>query len=143
MPERSRSTSRTDARLPDAELEVLAALWRHGSATARQIREALHRHRPMAHGSVLTLLGRLQTKGLVARRKGPVGKAFVYQPTRSAAPTYRRIVKDLVQRIFGGNSIALVTSLFESKPPTPHELDALQSLLDQLRTQRSKQEKRS
>jgi len=137
MPGQTRKNSRTkpatNQRLPDAELDVLACLWRRGKATAREVREALARYRPMAHGSVATLLGRLRAKELVTRQKGPVGKAFIYKPTRRPGPGYRRAVGDLLQRIFGGNSMALVASLFETKPPTPGELETLQELLDQFR----------
>ena len=128
-----------EERLPDAELDVLACLWRHGEATARQVREALDHYRPMAHGSVATLLGRLQAKGLVSREKGPVGKAFVYTPTLQPRSGYRRVVRELLQRIFGGNSVALVTSLFETQPPTAAELEDLQRLLDELRKKRADQ----
>ncbi len=142
MPGQTRRNSRTkpttNERLPDAELDVLACLWRRGKATAREVREALERYRPMAHGSVATLLGRLRTKGLVARQKGPVGKAFIYKPTRHPGPGYRRAVGDLLQRIFGGNSMALAASLFETTPPTPGELEALQGLLDQFRENASR-----
>ena len=140
---KEKKASRPDQNLPPAELEILACLWQRDEATARQLRDALHRYRPMAHGSVLSLLGRLENKGLVARRKGPVGKAFVYSPTRSPGPTYRRLVKDLAQRVFGGNGVALVVSLFESKPPDADELDELQRLLDQLRAKQRSKEKRS
>jgi predicted transcriptional regulator len=44
----------------------------------------------MAHGSVLTLLGRLERRGLVARKKGPSGKAFVYMPTGRHTAALRR-----------------------------------------------------
>lgn len=122
-----------EPRLPDAELEVLACLWREGAATARQVREAIADHRPMAHGSAVTLLGRLMAKGLVSREKGPVGKAFVYRPTGPPQPTYRRVVRDTADRVFGGSTFALVHSLFETRPPDPTELDQLQELLDRLR----------
>jgi BlaI family penicillinase repressor len=128
-------TTVREERLPDAELEVLACLWRNGETTAREVREAMQHYRPMTHGSVATLLSRLQAKGLVARRKGPVGKAYVYKATRRPGPAYRRVVKDILERIFGGSSVALVNSLFETQPPTPDELDALQELLDELREQ--------
>jgi predicted transcriptional regulator len=122
-----------EERLPDAELEVMACLWRLREATARQLREAMSAYRPMAHASMVTLLGRLEAKGLVRRAKGPVGKAFVYTPTGRPGKTYRRVVGDVLQRIFGGNGLALVTSLFETKPPTPAEVEQLQRLLDELR----------
>ncbi len=129
----SKGTAGGNHRLPGAELEVLACLWRHGEATARKVRETMHGYRPMAHGSVATLLGRLQEKGLVAREKGPVGKAYIYKPTRRAGAGYRRVIRDVLQRIFGGSSVALVTSLFETQPPTQKELEELQALLDHLR----------
>ncbi len=140
MVQKTRGSAAAAEALPDAELEVLACLWRLGEGTARQVRETMHGYRPMAHGSVVTLLTRLQAKGLVAREKGPVGKAFVYKPRRRPGPTYRGLVKDFLQRIFGGNGVALVASLFESTPPTRDQLDELQRLLDELRQKAGKKE---
>lgn len=125
-----------DPHVPDAELDVLAELHRRGQATARTIREALDPYRPMAHGSVVTLLGRLEKKGLVTRHKGPVGKAFVYEPARRLSATFRPVLKKLVQRVFGGDSVALVASLFETKPPTTRELEELQRLVADLRAKK-------
>ena len=137
MPKKPRRTSRAAgpaaAPLPDAELEVLACLWQLGQATARQIRERMHDYRPMAHGSVMSLLKRLATKGWVTREKGPVGKAFVYRAARCPGPTHRRILGNLVRRVFGGNGVAMVSTLFDTKPPTENELAQLQQLLDELR----------
>ncbi len=129
-----------DERLPDAELDVMACLWQLREATARELREAMTGYRPMAHTSMVTLLGRLEAKGLVKRAKGPVGKAFVYVPTRRPGQTYRRVIADVLQRIFGGNGPALVASLFETQPPTPAELVELQKLLDGLRTKNKSKE---
>lgn len=130
----------SEERLPDAELEVMACLWQLREATARQLREEMMSYRPMAHTSVVTLLGRLEAKGLVKRAKGPVGKAFVYKPLRRPGKTYRRVIGDVLQRIFGGNGPALVASLFETKPPTPAELAELQQLLDRLQQENDPRE---
>ncbi len=118
--------------LPDTEMEVLACLWCDGPATAAEIRQSLARFRPMAHGSVLTLLKRLSEKGLVAREKSGQGKAFVYQPTRRPEPTFRRILRKLTQRVFGGDPVALVAALLESQPPSPDQLRQIRQLLDEL-----------
>ncbi|MFH1743026.1 MAG: BlaI/MecI/CopY family transcriptional regulator [bacterium] len=138
MSDISKKAKGTMPDLPDAELEVMACLWQRGQATARQIRETMEHYRPMAHGSVVTLLKRLEAKTLVAKEKGSVGKAFVYTPTRRPGPTYRRILKNLSQRVFGGNRIALAASLFETQPPTSKELAELEKLLDELRDKTSK-----
>jgi BlaI family penicillinase repressor len=120
-------------KIPAAEMEVLACLHKLSQATAAELREAIRGYRPMSHGSMATLLKRLQAKGLVRREKGQVGKAFVYAPVRRHGHTFRNVIRDLVQRIFHGDSAALVASLFETKPPTREELDRIQQMLDKLR----------
>jgi BlaI family transcriptional regulator, penicillinase repressor len=129
---------RTDRRIPDAELEVLSCLHRRGEATARDIREDLWDQRPMAHGSVLTLLGRLEHRGLVARTARKVGKAHVYEPTRQRGVTVRPVLRRLVDRVFAGNPVDLVASLFETRPPTPSELEAIQHLVREARRNRER-----
>jgi predicted transcriptional regulator len=121
------------ATLPPAEMEVLACLDRLGPATAAQIREALQAYRPMAHGSVVTLLKRLEAKKLVTHRKGSVGKAFLYSARREPKGTFRGVVRNLVQRVFHDDPAALVASLFETKPPSAQELDRIEKMVQELR----------
>jgi BlaI family transcriptional regulator, penicillinase repressor len=125
--------------VPDAEMDVLGVLHHRGSATAREIREDLDPVRPMAHGSVLTLLKRLEARGLVSRAKGPAGKAYVYTATRRQSVTVRPVLDRLVRQVFAGRMSALVASLFETHPPTPAELTEIEALLH---TQRQKKGKR-
>ncbi len=131
-----------EEKLPDAELEVLACIWKRGEATARDIREAMEPYRPMTHGSVVTLLKRLETKNLVKKRKGPVGKAFLFKAARKPNSAYRRLAGKLRDRVFGGDRLALVASLFETGPPTSEEIDDLQKMLDNLRAESPKNAKR-
>jgi BlaI family transcriptional regulator, penicillinase repressor len=123
--------------LPDAELEVLACVQKRGRATVREVREAMLPYRPLSHPSVLTLLTRLEARGFVRREKGDVGKAFVYLPTQQARSTVRHLLKKVVQRVFHGDGVAMVTSLLQSKPPTPDELNRLEQLLRDLRAKRA------
>ena len=126
---------------PDAELDVLAHLWRYQQATAREVREALNSHRPMAHGSVVNLLKRLEARGLVTRSKGQVCKAFVYRPTRSVRPAYQRIIRNMADRVFGGNRMEMVSTLLGAKLPTQDELERLQEMLDKLQNKRRRRRK--
>ena len=119
--------------LPEAELDVLSCILQRRRVTAREIREALAEIRPLAHASVVTLLNRLEQKGLVQKQKGKVGKAFVYQATRKPGVVYRSLVQSMLDRVFAGNGLALVHSLFETQPPNPQELDELQTMLDTIR----------
>ena len=119
--------------LPDAELDVLAALWNQGELTARGVREALAAHRPMTHGATATLLLRLQEKGLVERTGEKEGKAFVYRAAGRPERTIRRRLDDLVDRLFGGDRVGLVSSLFEGRRPTADQVDDLERLVAELK----------
>jgi predicted transcriptional regulator len=126
----------TAARIPEAEGDVLSALYEAGEATARAVREALSRQRPMAHGTVATLLKRLEARGLVTHRKADQGKAFVYHPTQAHARTFGPAVSSLMHRAFGGKPAALVASLFETRPPSAREIDELEALVERFRSGR-------
>ena len=123
-------------KIPDAEADVLGVLFEAEEATARQVREALARKRPMAHGTVVTLLKRLEDRGLVRRRKGDEGKAFLYRPAKEHTRTFGPLVSSLVQRAFGGKPTALVASLFETHAPSAQEIDELEALVERLKKQR-------
>ena len=119
--------------LPEAELDVLSCVLQRGRVTAREIREALTGVRPMAHASVVTLLTRLEGKGLLRKEKADQGKAFVYEATQKPGTVYRSLVGGMLDRVFGGNGLAMAHSLFETQPPNAEEIDQLQALLDQIR----------
>jgi predicted transcriptional regulator len=124
--------------IPAAELEVLACLKRLGTSTARQIRETMLPFRPMAHGSVVTLLTRLEAKNLVTKIKGPVGKAFVYSVTETAGKVHRNALHRFLHRVFGGDSMYLVASIFETKPPDRKQLKQLEQLVADLKAKARK-----
>lgn len=136
----------TEQDLPEAEIDVMSCLWKGGPATAREIRESLENRRPLNHASVCTLLRRLESKGFVSREKSGVGKAFRYQAEIPASGTARRMLDGLLDRLFGGNGVALVASLLESRPPSGDEIDALENLLSDLKkkqtTKRTRRRKR-
>jgi predicted transcriptional regulator len=123
--------------LPEAELELLAFLHTHGEADPGAVREAVRTFRPLSHSSVVTLLRRLEARGLVVRRKAPAGKAFLYRATREAGSTYRSVLARLVKRVFRGDRVSLVSTLFDVRKPTEAEIAELQDLVDRLQAPRS------
>jgi predicted transcriptional regulator len=129
---RSKDAQESEQLLPEAEMEVLAVLHARGEADARDVRAALASFRPMSHASVLTLLGRLEAKELVTRRKAPIGKAFLYSVAKSPKRLYRTLLRRVVTRMFGNDPARLVASLFDAKPPTKDELRQIRELVEEL-----------
>jgi BlaI family penicillinase repressor len=122
-------TPKVKGTLPNAELDVLACLWKDGPTTARNIREMMLKYRPMAHGSVVTLLTRLEAKGYVTREKGPVGKAFIYRTKDRAEGTHKRLAKDMLSRVFNGNLVGMASALFAAQPPNKAEAEEIKGIL--------------
>ena len=124
-------------RIPEAELDVLAVLWRRGPLTAAEIRKNLEERRALSHASVLTLIGRLQERGLVSVEDEKRGKAFVFRAVRPGA-VKGRLIRDFVERVFDGSRLDLVAALLDSKVPTDDELDKLQATLDEFRSRKGR-----
>jgi predicted transcriptional regulator len=131
-PSRPRGAGERAATLPEAELETLAALHELGEAEVREVRARLAAFRALGHASVTTLLRRLEEKGLVRRRRADHGKAFLYSAVPAADVTYGGVVRRLLARVFGGDGVALVSSLFSVSPPDRTEVERLRSLLAEL-----------
>ena len=95
--------------LAPLELECLIVLWPMGEGTVRDIHHVLAASRPRAYTTVMTIMDRLEQKGIVARRK--VGKAFRYQPLLSAEEARLKAVEKIVDGFFQGSREALAEHL--------------------------------
>lgn len=129
--------------IPDAERDVLASLVHLKQATVKELQQALAETRPMQTSSVLTLLNRLEARKLVTRRKADHGKALLFRPTKASGRAWSRMLQTLFEQAFGGNTLAFMTSFFETRKPTAAEIEQLQALLDELKSAAQRQEQQS
>lgn len=100
--------------LAPLELECLSVLWPLGEGTVRDIHGALAASRPRAYTTVMTIMDRLEQKGIVTRRK--VGRAFLYQPRLSAEEARLKAVEKIVEGFFDGSREALAAHLMSRVP---------------------------
>ncbi len=119
------------------ELEVLQVIWQRGPCTVRQVLEELQKAHPRAYTSVMSLLNVMVEKRLLHRKAQ--GKAFVYSAAVQEQPTLRRMVGDLVQRVFRGSPRLLVAHALEQTDPSPRELEEMRRLIDEYRTRQQSQ----
>ena len=122
--------SRTPSPRPtDAELAILRVLWDRGPSTVRQVHEVLGRERPAAYTTALKLLQIMTEKGLVERDDRD--RTHVYRARLSKEQTQRQLVRDLVDRAFGGSASKLVMQALASRRASPDELREIRRLLDE------------
>jgi predicted transcriptional regulator len=115
----------------NAELAILSVLWRRGPSTVRDVHEALGEGRGEAVGytTVLKLLQIMTEKKLVKRDTR--SRTHVYAAAASEATTRDQLLSDLVDRAFGGSSLALVLQALSTTRATPAELEQIRRLLDE------------
>jgi predicted transcriptional regulator len=115
--------------LTRAESEIMTILWSKGEATVHEVVAALPRS--MAYTSALTLLRILEKKGYVRHDAQPDGgRAHVYKPLVQAGNARRHHVRDLVDRLFGGQTEELVVGLLEEEKWSKADLERLRELID-------------
>jgi BlaI family transcriptional regulator, penicillinase repressor len=114
----------------EGELTILKVLWDHGPLTVREIQRILDADKPTGYTTVLKLLQIMTDKELVSRDERV--RPQIYRARYSEEHTQRQLLKDLVQRAFGGSTKALVLQALAAKKSTPEELDAIEKLLDRM-----------
>ena len=113
-----------------AELEILRILWKHQACTVREVQESLERERPTGYTTVLKLLQIMTEKGLVKRDER--ARAHVYVATAAEQQTQQQLVRDLLDRAFGGSATKLVMQALSAGKTSPEELARIRELLDRL-----------
>jgi BlaI family transcriptional regulator, penicillinase repressor len=114
----------------DAELSILRVLWQRGPSTVREIHEIFAAQRPTGYTTVLKLLQIMAGKGLV--RCDRSSRSHVFSVAASEGQTQRQLVRDLLERAFGGSASKLVMRALEAKRASPEELRRIRQLLKEL-----------
>lgn len=109
----------------EAEQAILEVLWDLGEASVREVANRLAQHKPVAYTTVLTMLGILHKKDLVAFRQE--GRAFIYRPTLTKAEVRDRALSNLMAQLFDGSPEALALHLLENHDVDPGKIDALRA----------------
>ena len=118
----------TIRRLPDAELEVMQAIWACEPPVARaDIEEILYKTHPMAMTTLLTLLTRLGEKQFITIEKN--GRRSYYTPCVSQEDYLASQSKTFVDKLCGGNLSTFAAALCSSGL-TKEELAELRDMLE-------------
>lgn len=113
-----------------AELSILHVLWAHGPSTVREVQERLDQQRPTGYTTALKLLQIMTDKGLV--RRDETARAHVYAAQAPQQQTQRRLVRDLLDRAFGGSATKLVLQALSSRKTSRADLARIREMLDRL-----------
>lgn len=114
--------------LTNREWEVMQVFWKRGEITAQEARDELARSGiDRAYTTVATLVRILTEKGFLKQTTSE--RPFLFVPVRSYEEVSRRLLGDLLDRVFEGSREQMLVRLLEQKKLTPKERARLENFL--------------
>lgn len=121
----------------DLELAILKVLWQKSPQTVEAVRAALAESgRPLSHSSVITIMNIMVRKQYLRRTKN--SRAFDYSPLVQGQDVNRRLVDDLINRVFDGSAKSVLLEVLETSDVGPEELAEIRRLIDRKAKERQK-----
>ncbi len=123
--------------LTERELEVMHIFWdlgeEQGEMTAQEVRDRLARNGPnLTYTTVATLVRILHEKGFLEQTHDE--RPFRYRPVRSHRDVSRRLLADVLNRVFRGSREQLILRLIEQRKLTARERSLLEQVLKEERS---------
>ena len=116
----------------EVELQILRILWHSDGATAREVHNGLaaSEARETTYSTTVKMLSVMLEKGLVKRDES--ASPQVYRAASSQKVTQRKMLGDLIEKVYDGSSLSLVLQALSSRKATPDELAEVRRMVDQL-----------
>lgn len=115
-------------KLTPLETLVMGVLWDSAPAAVRDVQQKLHRVKPMAYNTVLTVMRILREKGFLASTRD--GRIDLYRPIVPREQVALRSYRDVLQSFYAGSAGALVSQLLSTEDLSAEELKSLRSEID-------------
>jgi predicted transcriptional regulator len=112
------------------ELEILQILWQRGKSTVRDVHEELNKTTSVGYTSVQKIMQIMFDKSLVTRDEST--QTHIYEAANNAEETQDEVVTDLLDRVFGGSAMNLVSRALSARPVSKKELGKIKKLLEGL-----------
>ena len=99
--------------LTELELEIMKIVWERETSTVRDIYEILRARRQIAYTTVMTMMRILEKKRHL--KVSRADRAHVYRPARPQQRVVGDMVREFIDRVFGGAAEPLVQHLVNDR----------------------------
>jgi predicted transcriptional regulator len=114
--------------LTERELEVMHVFWSRGESTVAGVRDALAESGlERAYTTVATLVRILADKGFLIQMNDE--RPFSYRPAQSYEEVSRKLLRDVLDRVFRGSRELLLVQLMEQRALSAKERALLEEFL--------------
>ena len=121
----------------EGELAILRVLWaRSEPCTVRDVHQSLSLTKDTAYTTVLKMMTIMAEKGLVKRDESE--RSHRYCATNPEPVVQSSLLKDLMQRAFGGSTVQLVQRALDTDSASADELDQISRMIMKAKLQQRK-----
>ena len=113
--------------ISEAEFEVMKVIWKFAPISTNEITDRLLKTTAWSAKTIQTLIKRLVTKGALTYEKQ--GRVFVYTPLVEENEYINQQSNSFLNRFYGGNISAMLSSYLENNQLSETELRNLRSIL--------------
>ena len=114
----------------EVEMQILRILWDLGPSPVREIDKCLQAAKGTNYSTTVKMLAVMLQKGLVKRDEE--AQPHVYRPGLTRAKTGKRLLDDLIEKVYDGSTMALVLQALSSGKASKEELDEIRRILDEM-----------
>ena len=119
----------------EVELQILRILWELGKSPVREIHARLNADKGTNYSTTVKMLSVMLEKGLVKRDEDAA--PHIYRPVLSREKAGKRMLSDLIDKVYDGAAMSLVLQALASTTATKEELDEVRRFLDRMEGKKS------
>jgi BlaI family penicillinase repressor len=119
------------------ELELLKIMWDKGKASAEDVRDALEQKGVVrSNSAVRTILRIMVDKGML--KKSMQHRTLMYEPAVKKPAMEKKIFKNLIKGLFGGNQSTFLLRALDETRLTPAVIDEIEQRIQEHRKKKMK-----
>ncbi|WP_418790341.1 BlaI/MecI/CopY family transcriptional regulator [Phosphitispora sp. TUW77] len=109
------------------EADIMLIIWKRQLVTVHDVYEELLENRSIAYNTVMTVMTRLARKGILHRQKK--GRSYLYYPGVTKSEVARSMFQYVIDKIYGGSRVMVLSHLINDKTLRDYELDYLKAIV--------------
>jgi predicted transcriptional regulator len=114
----------------EVEMQILRILWELGPSPVREVHKRLEAAKGTSYSTTVKMLAVMLDKGLVTRDER--AQPHIYKAALSREGAGKRLVRDLIEKVYNGSVQSLVLQALSTQRATPEERNEIRRLLDKL-----------
>lgn len=116
----------------DAELDILAILWKNGPSSVREVHAALNEQRDVVYTTTLKTMQVMASSKKKFLKRDTSQKTHIYEAAIQPEMIREDMVDKVVNTVFAGSPLRLVLHALGNKSTSAEDLDQIKKMIENL-----------